>query len=96
MDLKARGKSHIGSASCWGSDVQITDEYMKRVWKYWHQKNKDTRFKLTPSEILGLLDEAGITIDLILAEKRVKPFQVQLEDPGDIPEILIARWKQSN
>ena len=65
MELKARGKGHIGSKACWGSELQITNDYLKRVWKYWHQANKGSRFKLSPPELLRLLDEAGITIDQV-------------------------------
>ena len=62
--LKARGaRTHLDGVGCWGSDVQITDDYTKRVWYYWRQKKKRDNFYLSPSELISLLDEAGITID---------------------------------
>ena len=58
---------HARSAACWGESVPILNEETRAAWKYWQHKrctpnrNKSVKFLLTPTELLQLLSEAGIT-----------------------------------
>ena len=64
-------QSHLQGKNCWGNSVPIEDEETERLYQYWKLKNNDCavkhchthkQWKLSPTELTQLLNDAGITI----------------------------------
>ena len=86
---------HIGSESCWGESVPILNEETKAIWSYWTAKKKRHntqtahKFLLSATELLQLMNDAGITRDGI----GVKPHQYQLARHGDTGDYEIGNCR---
>ena len=58
--------SHRRSDNCWGDSVPILTEATKAIWCYWKRKKNRTEkeagknFKLSPTEMVQLLEDAAI------------------------------------
>ena len=68
MVFPHKGYLHTHSASCWGDSVPILNEETKAIWEYWRDKRKRQRqkqrgaeFLLSPTELIELFSDAGIT-----------------------------------
>ena len=57
---------HLKGNLCWGDSVPILNEETEAVWTYWKQKRRLGKrntipFLLSPTELIELLNDAGIT-----------------------------------
>ena len=59
-------RRHQEGTNCWGDSVPILNEETEAVWTYWKQKRRLGKrntipFLLSPTELIELLNDAGIT-----------------------------------